>query len=326
MKAMVLREHGGPEVLHPEDCAEPEVGEHDLLVEVHATSVNPVDTKVRRAASVPRPYPLILGYDVSGVVVGLGASVAGFARGDEVYAAPNLFRPGANAERVAVDARSAARKPASVDHATAAVVPLVGLTAWRALHGRARLQAGQTVLIHAGGGGVGHVAIQLAKLFGARVITTASGEGSTALCRTLGADEVINHRREDFVQRTLELTGGQGAPVILDLVGGEVPGRSVDCLATYGQLVTILGAETEGAGQKLLYKGATVHYEFMGIPTWRGIEPESQGAVLRNLADLLDRGRLRPHVAHRLPLSELGQAHRLQETGHTVGKIAIIVR
>jgi NADPH2:quinone reductase len=260
------------------------------------------------------------------VVVGMGARASGFAIGDQVYAAPNLFRPGANAERVAVDARSAAHRPTTVDHATAAVVPLVGLTAWRALHDRARLQAGQTVLIHAGGGGVGHVAIQLAKLFGARVLTTTSGEESTALCHALGADQVINHHREDFAARTLALTGGQGAPVILDLVGGEVLARSVDCLATYGQLVTILGAETGGAGQKLLYKGGTLHYEFMGIPTWRDLQPESQGAVLRNLADLIDRGRLRPQLAQRLPLDHLADGHRLQETGHTVGKIAILVR
>jgi NADPH2:quinone reductase len=326
MKAVALREHGGPEVLKVEECPEPEVGEHDLLVRVHATSVNPVDTKVRRNPSNLRAYPVILGYDVSGVVVRAGARVTGFRAGDEVYAAPNLFRPGANAELVAIDARSAAPKPRSLDHVHAAVLPLVTVTAWEALHSRARVSAGQTVLIHAGAGGVGHIGIQLAKLFGCRVITTASREESIGFCKSLGADEVINHRAEDFAQRTLELTDGEGAPVILDFVGGETFVRSVDCLATKGQLVTILGADTAGSGQKLLYKGATLHYEFMGVPTWRNLRPESQGAILRNVADLVDRGRLRPHIFKRLPLEQVAEGHRLQETGRAIGKIAIVVR
>lgn len=325
MKAVAQREIGTPEVLRIEEVPDPTPGEHDVLVQVHATSVNPVDTKVRRNQG-PRPFPLILGYNVSGVVVGLGPKATGFKIGDEVYAALNLFRPGANAEFVAVDSRSAALKPRSLDHATAAVVPLVTVTAWAALHSRSCVEAGQTVLIHAGAGGVGHIGIQLAKLFGCRVITTASRGESIAFCLSLGADHVINHRTEDFVQRTLDLTGGEGAPVILDFVGGEVLGRSVECLATNGQLVTILGADTAGSGQKLLNKGATVHYEFMGIPTWRNIRPEVHGGILRNVADLIDRGRLHPHICRRLPLEQVAEGHRLQETGRTIGKISVVVR
>jgi len=326
MKAAVLREHGTPDVLHIESVPDPVPGDHDLLLQVHATAVNPVDTKVRRASSIPRVYPLILGFDVSGVVIGKGALVSGFELGDEVYGAPNLFRPGANAELVAIDARAAARKPRTVDHVIAAAVPLVALTAWGALHHRARVEAGQTVLIHAGAGGVGHVAVQLAKLHGCRVITTASRDESIEYCKSIGADHVINHRSEDFVARTLELTQGEGAPVILDFVGGEVLGRSVDCLATLGQLVTILGADTAGSGQKLLYKGGTVHYEFMGIPQWRNIRPEQQAGVLRSVADLIDRQLLRPQLYRTFALEELAEGHRLQETGRAIGKIAIRVR
>lgn len=151
MKAVLQTETGTPEVLRLEEARDPTPGEHDLLVQVHATSVNPVDTKGRRNQGL-RQFPIILGFDVSGVVVGLGARVTGFKIGDEVYAALNLFRPGANAELVAVDARSAAHKPRSIDHAIATVVPLVTVTAWAALHDRARVQPGQTVLIHAGAG------------------------------------------------------------------------------------------------------------------------------------------------------------------------------
>lgn len=325
MKAVIQTETGTPEVLRLEQVPDPVPGEHDLLVQVHATSVNPVDVKGRRNQGL-RQFPIILGFDVSGVVVGMGARVTGFKVGDEVYAALNLFRHGANAELVAVDARSAAHRPRSIDHATAAVVPLVTVTAWAALHDRARVQPGQTVLIHAGAGGVGHIAIQLAKLFGCRVITTASRDESIEFCRSLGADHVINHRTEDFARRTLELTNGEGVPAILDFVGGEVLAKSVDCLASGGQLVTILGADTGGAGQKLLFKGATVHYEFMGIPTWRNVRLEFHAGILRNVADLIDRGLLRPHLYRKLPLAQVAEGHRLQETGHAIGKIAIVVR
>ena len=171
MRAMVIREHGGPDVLQLEEIPTPELRDTDVLVEVHATSVNPVDTKVRQRSG-GRELPLTLGYDVSGVVVRCGPRAQLWQPGDEIFATANLFRNGANAEFVALDGRSAARKPGSVDHVTAAVLPLVSQTAWEALHLRARIQPGQTVLIHAGAGGVGHIAVQLAKLHGCRVITT----------------------------------------------------------------------------------------------------------------------------------------------------------
>jgi len=142
MRAMAQREYGGPEVLRLEELPEPVLRDTDILVAVHATSVNPVDTKVRARATVPRDFPLVLGYDVSGIVVRCGAGVTQWQPGDEIFAAPNLFRPGANAELVALDARSAARKPAALDHAAAAALPLVSQTAWQALHMRARIAPG----------------------------------------------------------------------------------------------------------------------------------------------------------------------------------------
>ncbi len=327
MRAMVIHAHGGPEVLTPEERPEPSLREHDVLVQVHATSVNPVDTKVRRASSLPRQYPLILGYDVSGVIVRCGPSVTQWKPGDEIIAAPNLFRDGADAESVAIDARSAARKPAAVDHATAAVLPLVSLTAWEALHLRARIHPGQTILIHAGAGGVGHIAVQFAKLHGCKVITTAGREESIAFCRdVLKADEVIDYRKSDVVARVSEMTAGKGLPVVIDTVGSEVFKQSLECAAVNGQVVTILGANTGELGQQLLYKNVTIHYEFMGIPPIHDIEPQRPGQLLAGIARLVDAGFLRPHVSHRFPLERLGDGHRQVEGGHTVGKVAIVVR
>ena len=329
MRAMVQREHGAPDVLHLEDLPEPSLRDTDVLVEVHATSVNPVDTKVRARATVPREWPLLLGYDVSGVVVRCGSRATQWKPGDEIFAAPNLFRPGANAEYVALDARSAARKPATLDHATAAVLPLVSQTAWEALHLRARIQPGQAVLIHAGAGGVGHVAVQLAKLHGCRVIATAGREESLAFCRdVVRADEVIDYRRQDVVQAVQALTAGKGVPVALDTVGGDVFVQCLDCVGVNGHVVTILGGSTDlkQRGQALLYRNVTMSYEFMGIPTAHEIEPQRPGEILATIAKLADAGGLRPEVRHRFPLERLADAHRQVETGRTVGKVAVLVK
>lgn len=325
MRAMVIHGPGGPEVLQEAERPEPQLRETDLLVRVHATSVNPVDTKIRSGRS-GRQYPLILGYDVSGEVVKCGSRVTTFKAGDEIFAAPNLFRDGANAEYVAVDARSAAHKPKSIDHVTAATLPLVSQTAWEALHLRARIDPGHTVLIQAGAGGVGHIAVQLAKLHGCRVITTAGRDESIAFCRdVLRADEVIDYRSTNVVERVRELTQGAGVPVVLDAVGGEVFPQSLDCAAINGQVVTILGSNTGDRGQSLLYRNVTVHYEFMGIPAAHEIEPERPGRILAGIARLVDSGLLKPHVSHRFPLERVADGHRQVETHRTIGKVAIEV-
>ncbi len=327
MRAVVIHTFGGPEVLKIEERPEPVLRETDVLVEVHATSVNPVDTKVRMSSSAPRELPLILGYDVSGVVVRCGSRATQWKPGDEIIAAPNLFRDGANAEYVAVDSRSAARKPASVDHATAASLPLVSQTAWEALHLRARIQPGQTVLIHAGAGGVGHIAVQLAKLHGCRVITTAGRADSIAFCRdVVKADEVIDYRQVDFAERVRELTQGKGVPVVLDTVGGEVFSKSLDCAAINAQIVTILGSNTGDRSRGLLYRNVSIHYEFMGIPTAHELEPQRPGQILAGIANLVDAGLLRPQVSLRVPLESLADGHRQVESGRTIGKVAVLVR
>jgi NADPH2:quinone reductase len=278
---------------------------------------------------VPREWPLVLGYDVSGTVVRCGPRATQWKAGEEVFAAPNLFRPGANADLVAVDARSAARKPATLDHASAAVLPLVSQTAWEALHVRARIQHGQTVLIHAGAGGVGHIAVQLAKLHGCRVITTAGRPESLTFCRdVLHADEIIDYRTQDVAQAVKSLTGGQGVPVAFDTVGGDAFVQCLDCVAVNGHVVTILGGSTDlrQRGQSLLYRNVTISYEFMGIPTAHEIDPERPGQILADIARLVDAGGLRPEIRHRFPLARLADAHRQVETGRTIGKVLVTVR
>lgn len=324
---MAVTEFGETTVLRPQELPAPVPDAHDLLIEVHACGLNPIDFKVRRGALAKgRQLPVILGYDVSGVVRGLGRAVTGFGVGDEVYAAPSLVRNGANAEFVCVDARMAALKPKSLDHIQAAALPLVTITAWEALLQRARIQPGETVLIHAGGGGVGHVAIQLAKHHGCRVITTASRSESLGLCRQLGAAVVINYLEEDFVGRIGQETGGRGVPVVFDSVGGETFARSLDCVAADGRLITCVGTPAEKIAQKLFRLNATLIFEFMGAPGVYGLRPESHGEILRAAAKLVDQGQLKPHVGRVLAFEEIAEGHGLLEAGHVTGKLVVRVR
>jgi NADPH2:quinone reductase len=327
MRAMVVTQFGPPDVLKPQQLPQPKPSPADLLIEVHAAALNPIDFKVRQGAfSKGRKLPFPLGYDVSGLVREMGPEVQGFKIGDAVYASPSLVRDGANAEFVCVDARTAARKPASLDHAQAAALPLVTLTAWEAFLLRARIQQGEIVLIHAGGGGVGHVAVQLAKHQGCRVLATASRDESIALCRQLGADVIINYVREDFVERVKQETGGRGCPVIFDTVGDKVFDRSLDCIAVDGRLITCVGTPSAEIAPKLFRRNATLYFEFMGTPTVYGVRPESQGEILRAAAKLVDEGKLKPHVSRVIELEELAEGHRLQESGHVTGKVVVRVK
>lgn len=327
MRAIGIDEHGGRDKLKPLDLPVPEPGDHDLLVEVRASAVNPVDFKIRNGyIGKDALKPRVLGYDVSGVVRKVGRNVDDFKPGDEVYAAPSLVRQGANAEYVLVDHRTAGPKPQNLDHVHAAALPLVTLTAWESLHDHGRLHTRETVLIHAGAGGVGHIAIQLAKLHGSRVITTASRPESLELCRKLGADAVINYREEDVVERVDEETGGELCAVVLDTVGGEAFKQSLDCVGVDGRLVSIVSVPPDADVNKLKPKSASLHMEFMGASTMWNVRPQRQGQTLRTVTELVEAGKLTPHVGHVYPLEELARAHEQQETGHTTGKIVVTVR
>jgi NADPH2:quinone reductase len=327
MRAMVTTALGGPEVIQLRDVERPRCGPTDLLIEVHASAMNPVDTKLRRfgRAGLVSP-PFIGGYDVSGVVRETGDQVTGFKAGDEVWASPALNRNGAHAELVCVNHVTAAHKPKSLSHAQAAALPLVALTAWECLHLRAKVRPEQTVLVTAGGGGVGHVAIQLAKLAGCEVYTTAASEESIDLAKAAGADLVINYKREDFAQAVLHETNGRGVEVIVDCVGGETFEKCPDAVAVEGCIVPIVPGPPPQSLAKCYPKNVSVHFEFMGAATVANAAPERQGKILSEIAKLVDAGKLKVRVYREYPLERVPEAHAQQETGRTAGKLVIRVK
>lgn len=295
MRAVVAQRAGGPEVLAEVQLDRPEPGPVEVLVRVHAAGVNPTDWKARaRGGPLGHPGPFVPGYDVSGVVEAVGPGVRMYAPGDEVFGMPLFPKPpGAYAEYVVAPPRHFVRKPAGLDHVTAAGLPLVGLTAWQSLVDFANVQAGQRVLIHAAAGGVGHVAVQIAKARGAHVVGTASA-AKHDFVRGLGADEVIDYTTTDFTTATGDLD------VVLDTIGGDYAARSRPLLRSGGTYVAL----TPGAGFLL-------------------VEPDHAGMLA--LADLVAKGQLKVAIDSVFPLAEASKAHELGETGRTTGKLVLRV-
>jgi NADPH:quinone reductase-like Zn-dependent oxidoreductase len=309
MSAVRIHEFGGPEVLLFETVPRPVPAAGELLVRVHAAAINPVDTGARSGGVqdlVHARFPYTPGFDLSGVVEAVGDGVTRFAPGDAVYAMLDLTRGGAYAEYAVVKETEAALKPASVSHAEAASLPLVALTAWQAFFETADLQPGQTVLIHAGAGGVGSLAVQLAKWRGARVIATASPHNHDFL-RQLGADVVIDYNTERFedIARDVDL--------VLDPMGGDTQVRSLLTLRDGGTLVGLMGLT---AAARTPPRGITA--------TAILVEPDA--VQLGRIAELVDDGHIRPIVSHLLPLDRASDAHRQSETRSTRGKIVLEVR
>lgn len=327
MKAMTIPETGDPSVLTLAELPDPTPGETDILIEVHAAGLNPVDTKLRSGRfRAPVTFPMVPGFDVSGVVRAIGAQVTKFRPGDAVYASPPLFKPGAHAEYVVVDERVAARKPSCRSHAEAAAVPLALLTAWELLYDMADLREGQAVLIHAAAGGVGHLAVQLAKARGCAVLGTGSSDDSFALMKELGVDHAVNYKTEDVSERVMEITGGKGCDAVFDLVGADVFKSSIDLVATRGSLGTIVGIPADADLNPLFLKSASLHAEFMGATALGGGVPVHHGGVLKEAAAMIEAGTLLPHVAKTFALEDLAEAHTLQETGGVTGKLVIKLR
>lgn len=308
MRAVTQRAFGGPEVLEVVETERPVPLPSEVLVRVRATAVNPVDASIR-AGSFPLlgEPPFVLGWDVSGVVEEVVPGVTRFQPGDEVYGMPLFPRAaGGYAEYVAAPSRQIARKPAALGHAEAAALPLVGLTAWQGLVDAAGVREGDRVLVHGAGGGLGHVAVQIAKARGAHVVATASA-GKHAFVRSLGADEVIDYRTADFTEATGDLD------IVYDAVGGGYGERSLRVLRPGGLLVTAVDREDAA----LAAAAAAAGRRFAGI----SVEPDH--TALEALTALVDDGLLRPHVAHVLPLADAAKAHELVESGHTQGKIVL---
>ncbi|HKT04935.1 MAG TPA: NADP-dependent oxidoreductase [Rugosimonospora sp.] len=308
MRAIVQTELGGPEVLHLSEVDRPVPGPTEVLVRVRAAGVNPVDWKVRRGGGFLGTPPFTVGWDVSGEVVELGTGVTRFAPGDEVYGMPRFPREAAAyAEFVTAPSRHFARKPAALDHVGAAALPLAGLTAWQSLVDTAGIGPGQRVLVHAAAGGVGHLAVQIAKARGAYVLGTASA-AKHEFVRGLGADEVIDYTSVDFAVAVRDVD------VVLDTLGGEVTTRSLSTLRPGGILVLIVGA---GAASTLAPAAAERGVRVAGLL----VEPDHAG--LAELSRLVQDGQLRPAVAATFPLAQAAQAHELGETNRTAGKIVL---
>lgn len=308
MKAIRIHEYGNASVLRFEEAPLPQHGAEDLLIRVVASSINPVDWKVREGylkGFIPHALPLILGWDVSGVVEAVGAQVSGFKVGDAVFSRPDISRDGSFAEYIAVRASEVAFKPATVSHIEAAALPLAGITAWESLVKVGQIAAGQRVLVHAGAGGVGSLAIQVAKARGAWVASTCSA-ANRALVESLGADLVIDYRSTAFqtVLRDLDL--------VFDTVGGQVQEDSWATLKPGGLLVSITDRPSEERAAAAKARAAFVF-----------IQPDA--AVLGELAALVDTGALRPVIGAEFALKDLAKAHALSETGRARGKIVIYV-
>jgi len=313
MRAVTIREFGGPEVLTAERVARPEPLPTEVLVRVHAAGINPVDWKTRAGQGMAglQTLPTILGWDVSGVVEEVGFGVTTLAPGDEVYAMPWFPRAaGAYAEFVTAPSRHFARKPASIGHAEAAALPLAALTAWQALVDTAGVQAGQRVLVHAAAGGVGHLAVQFAKHLGAEVVATASAPRHAWL-KELGADEVIDYTRQRFEDVTGEVD------VVLDLIGAQddTDIRSVSVTRRGGLVVAI----PAGVPERLATAAAQA-----GVRTSPFLV-ETDSAALTTIAGLVDSGAVRVEVERTFALEEVAKAHDLGETNRTRGKLVLTV-
>jgi NADPH:quinone reductase-like Zn-dependent oxidoreductase len=310
MSAVRQRSFGGPDVLRLGQVERPSPLPTEVLVRVRAVGVNPVEAMIRAGVFplLGQP-PFVLGWDVSGVVEEVGPGTARFQPGDEVYGMPFFPRAAsAYAEYVAAPSRQLARKPASVDHVHAAALPLVGLTAWQALVDVAGLEAGQRLLVHGAGGGVGHVAVQIAKARGAHVIATASA-AKRDFVLGLGADEALDYGAVDFAE------AARGVDVVFDVVGHGTGERSLRALRPGGLLVTAVDHGSRELAERARAEGR----RFAGV----AVEPDH--TALERLAELVDAGRLRPHVSRTFPLAEAARAHELVEGGRTQGKIVLTV-
>lgn len=329
MKVIEMREVGGPAVLQLAERPRPELsGPADILVRLKAAGVNPVDTKIRkRGPLIPDGLPAVLGCDGAGVIEAVGAEVTRFKPGDEVwFCHGGLGGPVGNyAELIVLDHQLAQPKPLTIDFVQAGSAPLVLLTAWEALHDRARLSPGQTVLIHAGAGGVGHVAIQLARAAGARVCTTVSGPEKADFAHALGAEYCINYREEDLVESVMDWTEGRGVDVALDTVGPEVFRRTIPAMAHYGDLVTILDPGTDLDLKEARNRNLRISLELMLTPMLFNLQRarSHQGEILRRCAKMIDRGDVKIHVSQTFPLAEVQEAHKRIEEGHVTGKLAL---
>ncbi|MFE8916263.1 NADP-dependent oxidoreductase [Streptomyces globisporus] len=331
MKAFVVEKYGGPAGMRAAELPDPRVGADDVLVKIHAAGVNPLDLRIRNGdfkAFMPYRLPLVLGNDLAGTVVRVGQAVTRFAVGDEVYARPGKDRIGTFAELIAVHQDDLAPKPATLTMTEAASLPLVALTAWQALVERAHVQPGQKVLIHAGAGGLGSIAVQLAKALGAQVATTVS-TAKVDLAEDLGADVVVDYRTQDF-EEVLD-----GYDVVVDSLGGENLAKSLRVLKPGGTAISVAGPPDPAFARELgLNPFLRLAMTAIGFTTRRDAKRrgvtysflfmKASGDQLRELTPLIDAGKVRPVVDRVFPFDETLQAMEYVEKGRAkAGKVVV---
>ncbi|MFC5712973.1 NADP-dependent oxidoreductase [Thalassorhabdus alkalitolerans] len=311
MKAIVINQYGGKEELKETTVNKPSINENQVLVEIHATSVNPIDWKMREGylkEMFPFEFPITLGWDAAGIITEKGSKVKGFQKGDRVFTRPATTRHGTYAEYVAVEEERLAKMPDEMSFEEGAAIPLAGLTALQCIQDLGEVQEGQRVLIHAGAGGVGNFAIQIAKHIGAYVVTTASGKNED-LVTSLGADQLINYKEEDFSEAV------ENIDFVLDAVGGDVQSKSYKVLKENGKLVSIVEPPSEEEARKY---GVNASFHWL----------KENGKQLQQLADLYKTGEVRPVINKVFPFHEHGlqEAHSLSESHHASGKIVIQIK
>jgi NADPH:quinone reductase len=331
MKAVVASAKGGPEVLVSRDVPLSwPAGRGDVLVQLKAAALNPADVWFRKLGGYFEPSgPFILGHDGAGIVEAIGADVVGVKPGDRVCFCHGGIgaAPGTYAEFAVVPAELVVIIPAQVDFLVAAALPLVFITLAEALYDRADVAAGDSVLIHAGAGGTGHIGVQLAKLRGARVATTVSSPKKAALVQDLGAELAIIYRDRDFVAATMEWTAGRGLDVALDNVGAEIMLQTFKAMAPYGRVVTLMGTPGDTDETNAYNGNLTIHNVMMLTPMWLGLAEKlrAQARHIRQGLALVAEGKLRVMVDRVFPLDQAAAAHSYLESGQAIGKVVLSI-
>jgi NADPH:quinone reductase len=327
MKAWVINQFGGPNVFEETDLPVPELPSTHVLIRVTATSINPVDYKIRGGivTDIAPEFPAILHGDVAGVIEAVGAEVNDFKTGDEVYACAGGVKGvgGALAEYMVADANLVAYKPSSLTMAEAAALPLVSITAWEGLIERAKLQSKHKVLIYGATGGVGHIGVQLSKWVGATVYAMVSNPEKAEIAHKLGADFTINYRQQPVEEFVAEYTDGEGFDVVFDTVGNDNLQNAFKAAKLNGTVVSIVSLSSQDL--TLVHaKGLTLHLVFMLIPMLFGVNRISHREILSKLAQLVDEGHVHPLLDSKtFSFPEIAHAHHFSESGQAIGKVVI---
>ena len=329
MKAQLIKKFGDPTVFELSEISKPDLKPGSVLIKVYATSVNQIDCKIRSGAvdAIAPDFPAILHGDVAGMIEAVSPEVTNFKVGDEVYGCVGGLKGsgGALAEFILADAKLISKKPKSLSMLEAAALPLVSITAWEALFEKAKLTNKNNILIHGGVGGVGHIAVQLAKWCGAKVYTTVLKQEDFSLAKSLGADEVINAKEENVEKYVTRLTGDRGFDIVFDTVGGQNLDKSFIAAGINGSVVTTAARSTHDL-TPMHNKALSLSSVFMLLPILKNHGRETHGKILSEIAKIVDSGQLKPMIdSHKFTLETISEAHALLESGKAQGKVVLSV-